>query len=105
MGTGARRLGEHAALSDDDNVLARELLLELTDQLLADLLEGLELGNRNKENDGALVLADLDLVGKRVSKMRKKGKQNEKQMKEKQNERKASRARVKATRDVPPWRP
>ncbi len=57
-----RRLGQDPPLGNEDYVLARELLLKLTNQTGLDLLEGLLLRHGNKDHNGLLAL-DLDLLG------------------------------------------
>lgn len=77
-------LAQHPALGNENNVAVRELLLELTGQPrllgckaqytcyvaslrgcapLLDLVERLELGNGNEDDDGLLATADIDLAG------------------------------------------
>ena len=63
MAAGARGRLHNAALGNNDDVLARELLLELADEADADLLERLELGNGHKQDDCALRAASVDLLG------------------------------------------
>lgn len=46
-----RRLGEDSPLGNEDDMLARELLLQLTDQPGLNLLEGLQLRNRHKDDN------------------------------------------------------
>lgn len=48
----ARRLGQNLALTDDNNVLARELLLQFAHQNDLDLLEHLLLWNGHVDDDG-----------------------------------------------------
>lgn len=50
--TTALGLGQDATLADEHDVLAGELLLQLTDQPGLDLLEGLLLGHRHVDDDG-----------------------------------------------------
>jgi hypothetical protein len=57
----ASRLGHDTALSNEENVAVRELLLELTGESLLDLVEGLELRNRDKDNDSLLATTNLNL--------------------------------------------
>jgi hypothetical protein len=57
----ASGLGHDAALSDEENVTVRELLLELTGESLLDLVEGLELRNRDEDNNSLLTTANLNL--------------------------------------------
>lgn len=57
----ASGLGHDAALSDEENVAVRELLLELTGESLLDLVEGLELRNRDEDNNSLLTTANLNL--------------------------------------------
>lgn len=57
----ASRLGHDAALSNKENVTVRELLLELTGESLLNLVEGLELRNRDKDDDSLLATTNLDL--------------------------------------------
>jgi len=56
-------LAEDLALSDDDNMTAAELLLELTDKLGLDALEGLLELVRNVQNDGLAAGSAVDLLG------------------------------------------
>ena len=57
----ASGLGHDAALSNEENVTVRELLLELTGESLLDLVEGLELRNRDEDNNSLLTTANLNL--------------------------------------------
>lgn len=57
-------LGKNAALSKDGNVLAAELLLQLTNQTITS--EGVEdgqLGNGHEDEDGLLAIFELKLLG------------------------------------------
>jgi hypothetical protein len=55
------RLRHDTALSNEENVTVRELLLELTGESLLDLVEGLELRNGNEDNDSLLATTNLNL--------------------------------------------
>ena len=46
------RLGQNPPLGNEGDVLARELLLELSDQASLNLLEGLQLRHWNEDNNG-----------------------------------------------------
>jgi hypothetical protein len=59
----ARRLGEDATLANDNDVLG-ELLLELANQTSLDTVGVTEETEGNKENDGLLTSADIDLLGR-----------------------------------------
>ena len=67
-GPGLRRtavaggLAHDAALTNEYDVVVRELLLELTREPLLDALEGLELGHGHKDHVGLLAALDLDLL-------------------------------------------
>ena len=62
LGTGsAGGLGHDAALSNEDNVAVRELLLELTGEAALDLVESLQLGDGDEDDNGLLAVAGLDL--------------------------------------------
>jgi len=85
----AGRLAHHAALADEDDVAVRELLLELAgeaartgegasatlereheggrrgDGPALDLVEGLDLGDRDEDDDGLLATLDVNLAGRR----------------------------------------
>ena len=69
-GTGGGRAGgalvgvaEDGTLGDDEDVAAGELLLELADELLVDLVEGLEKLVGDVEDDGLLAGTAVDLLG------------------------------------------
>lgn len=55
-------LAHDAALTNEHDMVVRELLLELTREPLLDALEGLELGHRHKDHVGLLTALDLDLL-------------------------------------------
>lgn len=56
-------LAHHAALTDEDDVTVGELLLELTSETTLDLVESLDLGDGDEDNDGLLSSLDVDLAG------------------------------------------
>ena len=56
-------VAEDGALSDDEDVAAGELLLELADELLVDLVEGLEELVGDVKDDGLLAGSAVDLLG------------------------------------------
>ena len=56
-------VAEDGALGDDEDVAAGELLLELADELLVDLVEGLEELVGDVEDDGLLAGSAVDLLG------------------------------------------
>jgi len=56
-------LGDDAALANDDNVLASELLLELTDQADVKTLELAELVEGDGQNNSLLAIINLKLLG------------------------------------------
>jgi hypothetical protein len=58
-------LAHHAALADEDDVAVRELLLELAGEATLDLVERLDLGNGDEDDDGLLAALDVDLAGRR----------------------------------------
>jgi hypothetical protein len=60
---GADLAGEDAALSDDGNMLSRELLFQLTDQALLDPVEGGEQPEGHVDDDSLAASADIDLRG------------------------------------------
>jgi len=66
------RLGEDAASGDENDVLAAELLLELTNETGLDLLVLLQLGHRHVDDD-ALPVRDLDLLGPNEEQLPKLG--------------------------------
>lgn len=51
-------------LGDEDHVFAAELLFQLSDQTDLDFLEGLELRDRDKDNDGFSASTNFDLLKK-----------------------------------------
>ena len=51
-------------LSDEDDVLPAELLLQLANQPHLDLLEGLQLRNRDKDDDSFPAATDFDFLRK-----------------------------------------
>lgn len=57
----AAGLGEDGALSDENNVTVRELLLELTGQSLLDLVDSGEKRRGNENDDSLLASADFKL--------------------------------------------
>jgi len=57
------RLGQDAALSEDDDVFARKLLLELSDNLLLDLLPRLDLWKGHKDRNRLSAAANFELLG------------------------------------------
>jgi len=58
----ARRLAQHPALSDEDDVPVGELLLQLTGQPLLNLPESLDLRHRDKNDDGLLSAFNIHLA-------------------------------------------
>jgi hypothetical protein len=58
---GALGTGQDASRGQDEDVTVGELLLELAGQALLDLVEAGEERNRDEDNNGALVVADLEL--------------------------------------------
>lgn len=56
-------VAEDGALGDDEDVAAGELLLELADELLVDLVEGLEELVGDVKDDGLLAGSAVDLLG------------------------------------------
>ena len=54
-------VAEHAYLSNEDNVLAAELLLQLAHKAGLDLLVGAQLGHGHKDDDG-LLSGNIDLL-------------------------------------------
>lgn len=56
--------GKNASGCEDQNMTVGELLLELAGQALLDLVEAGEERNGDKDNDGALAVADLELTGR-----------------------------------------
>ena len=60
----AAGLVEDGALSDDDDVATRELLLELADELGLDAVELLEQTERHEDDDGLGAARDIDLLGR-----------------------------------------
>ncbi len=55
-------LSEDSALADEDNVLATELLLQLTDESGVDLVGVLEEGEGDEDDDSLLAAIDVDLL-------------------------------------------
>lgn len=49
-------------LCDENHVLAAEFLLQLTHEPHLDLLEGLQLGHRHKDDDGFSVANNIDFL-------------------------------------------
>jgi len=58
-------LGENAALAEDDDVAARELLLELVHDALLDAVEVLDEAERDEDNHSLLAITEIDLLGAR----------------------------------------
>mmetsp|Transcript_17077 Transcript_17077/g.28519 ORF Transcript_17077/g.28519 Transcript_17077/m.28519 type:complete len:200 (-) Transcript_17077:41-640(-) len=58
-------LGKDGALSHDDNMLAAQLLLQLTDKSGLDLVEILELSEGNKDHSSLAATTDLEFLGGR----------------------------------------
>lgn len=58
---GALGARQDAARGKDQNMTVRELLLQLAGQTLLDLVEAGEEGDRDKDDDGALAVADFEL--------------------------------------------
>jgi hypothetical protein len=56
-------LGKDSSLGENDDVLARELLLEFSDDLLVDLLPGLDLWEGNEKDDGLSAGSNLEFLG------------------------------------------
>merc|ERR1740124_372112 len=56
------RLGQDSPLGNEDDVLATELLLKLTDQPGLNLLELLQLGHGHEDNDGLLASTAVNLL-------------------------------------------
>ena len=56
-------LGKDSSLGEDDDVLAGELLLEFSDDLLVDLLPGLDLWEGNEKDDGLSARSNLEFFG------------------------------------------
>ena len=56
-------LGEDSSLGEDDDVLARELLLKLSDDLLVDLLPRLHLWEGDEEDDSLSAGSNLEFFG------------------------------------------
>lgn len=56
------RLGQDGSLCNNHNVLAAELLLQLTNNTVLDLLESLQLWDRHVDDDG-LLAGNIDLLG------------------------------------------
>ena len=56
-------LGEDAALAEDDNVAARELLLELVDDALLDAMDILDEAVGDEDDDGLLAVTEINLLG------------------------------------------
>ena len=54
--------GENAAHGEDQDVAVGELLLEFAGQALLDLVEAGEEGDRDEDNDGALAVANFELL-------------------------------------------
>merc|ERR1719203_2121203 len=57
------RFGQNPSLGDKDHMLARELLLQFTNQSGLDLLKGLDLRNGHEDNNGLFACADIDFLG------------------------------------------
>ncbi len=55
-------LGQDGALADEDDVLATELLLQLTDESGVDLVGVLKEGEGHEDDDGLLAAIDVDLL-------------------------------------------
>lgn len=53
---------QDGSLGNDNNVLAAELLLQLTNDAILDFLESLQLRNRHVDDDG-LLASHVDLLG------------------------------------------
>ncbi len=58
-------LGQDGALADEDDVLATELLLQLTDESGVDLVGVLQEGEGDEDDDSLLATIDIDLLGAR----------------------------------------
>ncbi len=58
----AGRLAHHAALSDEEDMAVGELLLELAGEATLDLVESLELGDGDEDDDGLLASLDVNLA-------------------------------------------
>jgi len=55
-------LGHDATLSNEKDVAVRELLLELAGKSLLDLVEGLQLRNRDEDDDSLLATTEFNLI-------------------------------------------
>jgi hypothetical protein len=58
----ASGLGHDATLSNEKDVAVRELLLELAGKSLLDLVEGLQLRNRDEDDDSLLATTEFNLI-------------------------------------------
>lgn len=56
-------LGKDSSLGENDDVLARELLLEFSDDLLVDLLPGLDLWEGDEKDDSLSAGSNLEFLG------------------------------------------
>jgi hypothetical protein len=56
------RLAHDTALSDKEDVAVGELLLELTDETRLNLVELLQKGDRDEDDDSLLAVTDFDLL-------------------------------------------